>query len=75
MSLCGPLIATTGRDGIFATARVTNPAMHATLLKLKFERVGREWPSLQSDDNLCLFTRVIDDARLEPNPSRLFEAP
>jgi len=42
-------------EGIFATTRVDNNAMHATLRKLGFERAGNAWPSGMSAVNLCLF--------------------
>jgi hypothetical protein len=56
-ALCGPLLEATANLGIFATSRSGNIAMHKTLEKYGFARVGKEWPSGQNPDNLCLFTR------------------
>lgn len=56
-ALCGPLLETTTNAGIFATSRSGNIAMHKTLERYGFTRVGKEWPAGQNPDNLCLFIR------------------
>jgi GNAT superfamily N-acetyltransferase len=43
--------------GVFATSRVDNAAMHATLAKSRFVQVGLTWPSTRGDYNLKLFMR------------------
>jgi hypothetical protein len=55
-ALCEPLLQATPGEGVFATTGTGNLAMQATLEKLGFERVGRTWKSVESDDDLCLFT-------------------
>lgn len=57
-SLCEELLPFADGLGVFATSRVNNPWMHATLLALDFARVGAEWPSGQNPANLALFTRT-----------------
>jgi hypothetical protein len=59
-SLCEALLPFGAGRGVFATSRVNNPWMHATLAVLGFKRVGAEWPSGQNPANLALFTRAAD---------------
>jgi hypothetical protein len=56
-SLSEALLPFAAGRGVFATSRVNNPWMHATLLALGFARVGAEWPSGHNPANLALFTR------------------
>lgn len=56
--LCESLISAAGVTGIFATSRSSNTAMHKTLVRRGFTRVGKEWPSGQNTDNLQLFVRT-----------------
>jgi len=56
-ALCDPLIEAAAGSGIFATSRSGNIAMHKTLKKFGFTRIGKDWPSGQNPDNLWLFTR------------------
>lgn len=53
--LCDALISRAHGCGIFATSRVNNPRMHATLQAKGFKRTGAEWPSGQNPANLALF--------------------
>lgn len=55
--LCRPLIAAAETEGIFATSRTNNLAMHSTLSKLGFVRMGCEWPSALGADTLCLLVK------------------
>lgn len=55
--LCAPLVQAAGSQGIFATSRSGNPAMHSTLGKLGFSRAGGQWQSGQSKDKLWLFVK------------------
>jgi hypothetical protein len=55
--LCAPVVAAAGASGVFATSRSGNFGMHSTLGKLGFARVGVEWPSKQSNENLSLFIK------------------
>jgi hypothetical protein len=55
--LCAPLIAAAEGKGIFASSRAGNKAMHTTLGKVGFARVGGHWPSGQNPDNLWLFVK------------------
>lgn len=55
-ALCEPLLQSAIRDGVFATTGTENMAMQTTLKNLGFERVGREWKSVEGDGELCLFT-------------------
>lgn len=57
LPLCEPLVAAAANRGVFATSREEKKGMHATLVKLGFERVGDSWPSVENDGNLFLFTR------------------
>lgn len=61
-ALCEALLPFAKGHGVFATSRVNNPWMHATLLGLGFARVGAEWPSGQNPANLALFTRTAGAA-------------
>jgi hypothetical protein len=58
--LCSPLVGAASQQGIFATSRANNPAMHHTLMKLGFARAGGEWPSGQNPAQLWLFTKPQD---------------
>jgi hypothetical protein len=60
LPLCEPLVAAANGRGIFATSRVSNLGMHATLRKLGFNRVGSDWRSQRADENLALFQRPSD---------------
>lgn len=53
--LCGPLIAQTPGEGVFATTGVDNGKMQTTLGKLGFIRMGKRWKSSETDEVLCLF--------------------
>lgn len=53
--LCDALVAHARGRGMFATSRVNNPWMHATLEAKGFKRTGSEWPSGQNSANLALF--------------------
>lgn len=53
--LCDALISRAHGRGMFATSRVSNPWMHATLAAKGFKRTGAEWPSGQNPANLTLF--------------------
>jgi hypothetical protein len=44
-------------DGVFATSRSDNTAMHATLGKFEFLPEGAEWKSRRGDYHLKLFVR------------------
>ena len=55
--LCQPLVTAAKGRGIFATSRVDNGSMYATLGKLGFIRTGVEWPSKQNNGNLALFVK------------------
>lgn len=55
--LCEPLVVAARGKGVFATSRVDNHGMHATLKKLGFVQTGTEWPSKQNDGNLALFLK------------------
>jgi predicted GNAT family N-acyltransferase len=55
--LCQSVVAAAGTAGVFATSRVGNDAMHKTLGKLGFVRVGSEWRSKQTEDKLALFVK------------------
>jgi hypothetical protein len=57
LPLCRPVVAAAGGSGVFATSRETNTAMHATLDRLGFRRVGASWASKQNDDGLLLFIK------------------
>jgi hypothetical protein len=63
LPLCQPVVAAAGTSGIFATSRVSKLGMHITLGKLGFNRVGVEWASKQTEENLFLFTRPSTDVR------------
>lgn len=53
--LCDALLSGAHGRGMFATSRVDNPWMHATLEAKGFKRTGDEWPSGQNPANLALF--------------------
>lgn len=53
--LCDALISRAHGRGIFATSRVNNPWMHATLEAKGFKRTGAEWPSGKNPAKLALF--------------------
>lgn len=55
--LCEALIPRAEGRGMFATSRVNNPWMHATLEAKGFKRTGSEWPSGQNPAKLALFIR------------------
>ena len=55
--LCEALIPHADGRGMFATSRVNNPWMHATLEATGFKRTGSEWPSGQNPAKLALFIR------------------
>lgn len=55
--LCQVLVTAANGRGIFATSRVDNHALHSTLMKVGFSRIGAEWPSRQNDGNLALFVK------------------
>jgi hypothetical protein len=57
LPLCQPLISAAGTAGVFATSRVSNKGMHATLGKVGFRQAGVQWTSKQSDESLLLFIR------------------
>jgi hypothetical protein len=57
LPLCAPLVTAANVDGIFATSRAGNKAMHSTLRKLGFARVGGQWPSGQNPESLWLFVK------------------
>lgn len=55
--LCGALVEAAAGQGIFATSRVDNPWIHATLKKLGFRQEGSDFPSQQNPGTrLWLFT-------------------
>ena len=62
LPLCTQLLLAAGVRSVFATTRAGNPAMHRTLAKLGFARVGQSWPSREGDDELLLFVRGIQRA-------------
>ncbi len=68
-ALCAPLIGASEGKGIFATSRSKNTAMHVTLGKLGFSRVGGEWPSGQNPDSLWLFLKNAANPSLEATPT------
>ncbi|BEP45985.1 hypothetical protein [Variovorax sp. V15] len=53
--LCEALVLHAPGRGMFATSRVNNPWMHATLEGKGFKRTGAEWPSGQNSAKLALF--------------------
>lgn len=59
-ALCKPLVAAGADSGVFATSQIGNKAMHATLAKLGFSRVGGSWLSGREPGNLWLFVRARD---------------
>jgi hypothetical protein len=54
--LCEPLLREVADAGVFATTGTNNVRMQVTLSKLGFKKVGKEWPSAEGDETLCLFT-------------------
>ncbi|MDP2141976.1 MAG: N-acetyltransferase [Gammaproteobacteria bacterium] len=55
--LCEPLVTQAAGKGIFATSRIGNIGMHATLKKLGFVRTGKAWRSKQNQEELVLFLK------------------
>lgn len=53
--------------GVFATSRVTNEAMHKTLYKYKFEKVGRVYPSENGKEKIQLFLRRASNIESSSN--------
>lgn len=66
LALCEPLVDAHRNEGIFATSRSDNVAMHRTLQRLGFQRVGRDWPSGQNPAKLWLFARAPASAARAP---------
>lgn len=56
-ALCRPLVALAEGKGVFASSRTDNSAMHRTLEKIGFERVGKEWASKENEARLMLFVK------------------
>jgi hypothetical protein len=65
--LCEALIPHADRRGMFATSRVNNPWMHATLEAKGFKRTGSESPSGQNPAKLALFIREPGAQDAPPN--------
>ncbi|HWT20465.1 MAG TPA: hypothetical protein VN280_16235 [Variovorax sp.] len=58
LALCTELVKREPSSGMFATSRANNVAMHRTLAKLGFLRIGAEWQSGQNPAMLWLFARA-----------------
>ncbi|MGY0613431.1 GNAT family N-acetyltransferase [Luteimonas sp. A501] len=63
-------LALAGDNGVFATSRTENIAMHCTLAKLGFVASGSTYPSQHGGHHLQLFTRVPPNNSFKPTPLR-----
>lgn len=60
-------LAPAGVNGVFATSRTDNAAMHRTLVNLGFVASGSAYPSQHGGYHLQLFTRVPPNNSFKPN--------